>query len=284
MNRPPSANDVSALLGKQLLDAGKLTEHDVVRIVAAQRHGELRFGETAVALGLLNDRDLQQALALQYDYPYPTDVDSVFSPLLITAHEPFSAASEALRTLRSHLTLTWFNDARKCIVVSSARAREGASATAANLAIVYAQAGERTLLIDANFRRPRQHLLFGLKPVAGLSSLLNGRCSANESLMAVPPFRNLSVICAGAVPPNPQELLSRVTFSYLIETAPAAFDIVIVDTPPILEFADAQIVSARVGGCLLVTRRHEAKISDLREVKSVMAMSGGHMIGAVITD
>jgi protein-tyrosine kinase len=284
MNRPPSANDVSALLGKQLLDAGKLTEHDVVRIVAAQRHGELRFGETAVALGLLNDRDLQQALALQYDYPYPTDVDSVFSPLLITAHEPFSAASEALRTLRSHLTLTWFNDARKCLVVSSARAREGASATAANLAIVYAQAGERTLLIDANFRRPRQHLLFGLKPVAGLSSLLNGRCSANESLMAVPPFRNLSVICAGAVPPNPQELLSRVTFSYLIETAPAAFDIVIVDTPPILEFADAQIVSARVGGCLLVTRRHEAKISDLREVKSVMAMSGGHMIGAVITD
>jgi protein-tyrosine kinase len=283
MNRPPSTN-VNVPLGKQLLDAGKLTEHDVVRIVAAQRHGDLRFGEAAIALGLLTDEDLKHALAQQFGYPYAGHADSVFSPLLVTAHEPFSAASEALRTLRSELMLTWFDEMRKSIVISSARAREGVSATAANLAIAFAQAGERTLLIDANFRRPNQHLLFGLKPLTGLSSLLSDRCSADESLTTVSPFRNLSVLCTGAIPPNPQELLSRVNFSYLIETAPAAFDIIIVDTPPILEFADARIVSARVGGCLLAVRRHQARISDLREVKSLMGMSGGRMIGSVITD
>ena len=273
-----------ALLGKQLVKSGKLTEGDVLRIIDVQRMNNLRFGEAAVTLGLLKSHDIEEVLAAQFDYPYPSEGNSEFSPLLVAANQPYGVQSEALRALRIHLMVGWLKANQQCLAVTSCRGGEGASSIAANLAIVFAQMGERTLLIDANFRRPVQHLLFGLKPLAGLSSLLNGRCSINDTLTGVPPFRFLSVICAGAPPPNPQELLGRVTFSYLLETAPAAFDIVIIDTAPILDYADAQIVSSRASGCLLVTRRNESRLSDVRRVTSVLAVSQTKLVGTVVNE
>jgi protein-tyrosine kinase len=279
----PTTHSVKALLGKHLLDAGKLTEPDIARIVEAQRRSNLRFGEVAIALGLLSNNEIQEALSRQFDYPYLGSDAPELNPLLFTANQPFGAHAEALRTLRSRLMLTWFNDRRKTIAVTASRAGEGASILAANLAIVFAQLGERTLLVDANFRRPRQHDLFGLNSGAGLSKLLTWRCDAKDVLVPVLPFQNLSILSTGALPPNPQELLSGVGFSYLMETAPASFDIVIFDTPPILEFSDAQIVAARSGGCLLATRRHQTRLSDLERVKELLELSTTALVGAVFS-
>jgi protein-tyrosine kinase len=275
---------IRLLLGRQLLDDGKLTELDVGRIVEAQKKTHLRFGETAIKLGLLNERDLQIALARQYGYPCASSPDTGFSRTLFAASEPFGRQSEALRSLRSQLLMRWFDDRKKAIAITAVGPGKNGSHLAANLAVSFAQLGERILLIDANMRNPQQHSLFGLGATAGLSSLLNGRCDVEEVLTPVPSFENMAVICAGAVPPNPQELLSRVSFSYLVETAPALFDIIIIDTPPVLEFADAQLVSTLVGGCVLSARRHQTRVADIEEIKRRFNGSRAEIVGAVVLD
>jgi len=124
-------------------------------------------------------------------------------------------------------------------------AEDGADVVAANLAIAMAQLGRQTLLVDANLRRPRQHEFFGLKPAAGLSDLLQNRDVDIEAVLPVAAVENLHVICAGTVPVNPQELVSRTPLIYFMRMLPDRFRAVIVATPPALVYADAQIIAAR---------------------------------------
>jgi protein-tyrosine kinase len=270
-----------APLGKLLLDAGKLTEIDVNRVAVAQRQKNLRFGETAERLGLVNHEDVARALAQQFRYPYVTG-ESLLDTTLIAAYQPFSAAAESLRELRSQLLLRWSEEQRRSLAIISPRKRSGCSRLAANLAIVFAQLGERTLLIDANLRRPSQQALFGAPPGAGLSNFLAGRSELADVLRPVAPFENLHVVFAGTQPPNPQELVSRVTFRYLLEAAPKNFDVVIIDTPPILEFADAQIIAAAAGGCLLSARRHVTRLADIERAGAKFAPTPALLLGTAI--
>jgi protein-tyrosine kinase len=271
-------------IGELLVNTGKLNELDIARVIAVQKQKKLRFGEAAEKMGLLCREDVEHALAQQFDYPYVRQGGSVLSPLLISACEPFGAKAEAIRSLRGQLALRWFGDRRKTLVVAAPRAGGGSSVVAANLAIAFAQLGERTLLIDANLRRPAQQRLFGLGAREGLSSLLAGRTNFKDLLRSVEPFSTLAVLCAGASPPNPHELLSTVRFSYLIETAPAAFDIVIVDAPPLLECSDGQVIAARAGGCLLVARRHRTSLADVEDAKLQLEPTGAAIVGAVLND
>jgi protein-tyrosine kinase len=271
-------------IGELLVRTGKLRQLDLATVTELQKRENLRFGEAAERLGLLSRDDIERALALQFDYPYVREPGSPLSPLLISACDPFGAKAEAIRGLRGQLALRWFDDKRKTLVVAAPRAGCGTSVVAANLAIAFAQLGERTLLVDANLRRPAQHALFGLGGVAGLSSLLAGRSNFRDLLRRVDPFNSLAVLCAGARPPNPHELLSTVGFTYLIETAPAAFDIVIVDAPPLLECSDGQIAAARGGGCLLVARRHRTSLADMEDAKQQLEPTGAAVVGAVLND
>ena len=280
----PLKADGDALIGDLLLLDGKLTESDVRRVVGVQRHEGIRFGEAALRLGLVSDDDVDRALALQFDYPYVKDADSKFDPRLFAAYEPTSVATEQFRSLRSQLMLRWFAERQKCLTIVSAGADEGASSVAANLAIVFAQLGERTLLVDANLRAPAQHKLFGIEQTDGLSALLGGRIAFKHALQPVPPFERLSLLSAGALVPNPQELLARDTFANLMESLPSKFNVVIVATPPVLECADAQVVAARAGGCLMVTRRHQTRLKDLKRATQQLIPSGAVLLGTVITD
>jgi capsular exopolysaccharide synthesis family protein len=180
--------------------------------------------------------------------------------------------------------LSWFNERRKSLVVTATRHSEGSSVIAANLAIAFAQLGERTLLIDANLRRPGQHDLFGLPAADGLSSLLSGRLQFKQALCPVPPFNMLSVLCAGFAAPNPHELLSSVSYSWLMETATAAFDIVITDSPPLLEYPDGQVIAARNSGCLLTMRRHVTSLRDVEEARRILAPAGATLVGALLNE
>ncbi len=271
-------------LGEQLRELGKLTELDIGRVVVRQRETNLKFGEAAQSMGLVSREDVAYALARQFEYPCARPADSGLSPLLITAVEPFGAAAEIFRVLRGHLMLTWFSERRRALTIASTRRSEGASVIAANLAVAFAQLGERTLLIDANLRRPAQHELFGLNTSDGLSSLLMGRLQFKQALCAVEPFHSLAVLCAGISPPNPHELLSSVSFSWLMETATAAFDVIIVDAPPLLEYPDAQVVAARTGGCLLTTRRHATSLRDVEEAKRIIEPTSAAIVGSVINE
>jgi len=271
-------------IGDKLRQSGKLTEDDVSRIVAVQRQENIRFGEAAVNLSLVTPDDIQMALASQYSYPYalpqPTDGNSA----LYAATDPCGAGSEAIRTVRTQLLCASLGEKYRSLVVTSSHEGEGTSVLAANLAISFAQLGERTLLVDANFRRPAQQALFDLQLGHGLSKLLSGRCTLDEVIAPVPPFATLWVLCAGPVPPNPQELLSQIAFSYLMETAPTSFDIVIIDTPPILDFSDALIATTRAGAYLLSARVNKTKIAELAKAKALLASTGAKLMGAVVTD
>jgi Mrp family chromosome partitioning ATPase len=119
-------------------------------------------------------------------------------------------------------------------------------------------------------------------PGAGLSNFLAGRCELEGLLTPVAPFDHLRVLCSGTQPPNPQELLSRTTFRYLLEAAPKNFDVVIIDTPPILEFADAQIIAAAAGSCLLSARRHRTRLADVERARAKFAPARAVLLGTAL--
>ena len=122
---------------------------------------------------------------------------------------------EHLRSLRTQLSLRWFENQQAALAIVSPGSGEGRSWIAANLAVLFAQTGKRTLLIDADLRRPRQHALFGIPERNGLSSILAGRAGL-DGLTEIPGVPDLTVLPAGVVPPNPQELLARPLFQRLI--------------------------------------------------------------------
>jgi protein-tyrosine kinase len=271
-------------IGQLLLQDGKLTERSIKVVALEQKRQGMRFGDAAVRLGLISELDVQRALSRQLEYPCVRSGESALSSALIAAYEPSSPQAEALRALRTQLMLHWFRDGNCALAVVAARSGTGSSILSANLAILMAQIGARTLLIDANLRKPRQHELFGMKPDIGLASVLAGRGAVSEALVTASPFDNLLVLCAGAAVPNPQELLGRGTFANLIETAPANFDAVIVDVPPLKDYADAQMVAARAGSCLIVARRHHTRVSDVMEARAKLAPTGATVLGAVLCD
>ncbi len=282
VQRDETDSQSEGLLGKRLVDSGTLSAKEVGRIVVAQREQGLLFGEAALSLGLVTESELQRALAEQYAYPYAERGVSRLSSQLFAAYEAAGDRSESIRALRSQLLLRWFNDQRKVIVVTSPRRGQGASTIAGNLAVSFAQLGERTLLIDANLRTPKQHELFGLDNSVGLSSVLSGRALPNAAFMNIASFKNLFVMCSGPPPVNPQELLGRVAFSYLVETAPAAFDVVVIDTPPILEYSDAQLVVAIAQGCILSLKQNRTTLADVESSKTEIEPTGATLIGTVL--
>jgi protein-tyrosine kinase len=271
-----------ARLGEILQNDGTLSEQDIKAILAAQRDCGERFGEVASRLGLASEQDVRRALARQIEFPVLRPGESDLSPELVTVYQPYSSRSEELRTLRSELMLRWFGRNNRVLAVVEPRSGNGCSALAANLALAFAQLGERTLLIDANLRSPRQHVLFAVEPRHGLVDCIKGGVSLENALMRIPGFSCLSLLCAGEPPPNPQELLGRVSFGYLMETAPINYDVVIVDTPPIRECADAQLVASRARGAILAIKRHETRLDDVLRVKAQLESADVALLGAVI--
>ena len=143
---------VDTQLGELLQTDGTLTEQDIQAIFAAQMERGERFGEAATRLGFLSEQDVQRALARQIQFPLVNFGESALSTEIVAAYRPQSKRAEELRTLRSELVLRWFGRGNRMLAVVEARAGDGASVLAANLAVTFAQLGERTLLIDGNLR------------------------------------------------------------------------------------------------------------------------------------
>ena len=272
-----------ANIGKLLQDAGKLKAQDMERVLQLQQKENLRFGEAAQKLGLVTEADIQQALSHQFEYPYIPAAEASLSPELTAATAPYSKEAEALRSVRSELLLRWFKDGRKTLAIGSARADEGSSYLAANLAVLFAQMGRKVLLIDANMRQPRQQDIFNLGNGMGLSDILAERASSLQ-VHAIKPFNTLSVLPAGSPPPNPAELLARPSFGALLSGLETNYDIILLDTAPSQLTSDFQLVAARVGGMLIATRRNVSRISPLSELKDKITLTGAQVIGAVVLD
>jgi len=269
-------------LGRILLEQGKLNAEDAERVLLLQKEKNLRFGEAAVQLGLVTEAEMRQALARQFDYPYLTPDDQGLSKDLIAAYDPFCPQVESLRALRGQLMLRWFGR-NKSLAVVSADATDTASRLIANLAIVFSQLGERTLLIDANLRSPKISELFKLGNRMGLADVLAERVGLS-AINRIPSFVGLSVLPAGTQAPNPAELLARQNMADLIQVLSAEFDVILIDTPPARQASDFQAVAARAGGALYVARKHQTQLSIAADIKTMVTMAGAEVVGAVLTD
>ena len=277
------AGPETASMGALLLDSGKITAENAERVLRMQKELGIRFGEAAQRLGLVTEADIQQVLARQFEYPYLQRGEANFSPNLVAAFEPFSPQVEALRAVRSQLMLRWFARGRRALAVVGVGEGDGVSMFSANLAVVFSQLGEQTLLVDANLRHPCQHEIFDLKGRQGLSDVLAGRASL-DAVERIPNFVDLSVLPAGTLPPNPQELLARASFRALNTQLESRYDVVLYDVPPFSKGVDALAVASRAGGVLLVARKDRTRISNVSRMAEQMAQAGAEVIGSVVVD
>jgi receptor protein-tyrosine kinase len=284
---PPSAPLATRSIGAILMDSGLLTPEDAERVLLLQKEQGLRFGEAAIRLGLVSEADIQFALSRQFAYPYlrSTGDKKSISEELVAAYQPFSPRVEQLRAMRSQLMLRWFDktEQRQVLSVVGTERGEGRSFLAANLAVVFSQLGERTLLIDGDLRVPRQHEMFQLQNKTGLSTMLSGR-ARDEAIIRITDLAGLYVLPAGPVPPNPLELLSRPTFDELLGQVKAMFDVVIIDTPALSEGEDAALISIRTGAALAVARSQKTRVTAFTDMVQGLMNAGVSVVGSVLND
>jgi protein-tyrosine kinase len=269
-------------LGRILAEEGKLASADIERVLERQRIDGLRFGETALALGLITSEDLGCAVAKQYGVPYLQPGSESISREIVVAHEPFHPRAEELRALRTQLSIRWAREGvkRRVLAIVSPGQCEGRSYVAANLAVAFSQVGERTLLIDADLRTPRQHRIFNIPDRIGLSAVLSGRADRGV-VVPVPQFTSLSILPAGACPPNPQELLLRPAFIAIMDELRVDFDVILVDTPPARLYADAQTLAFHAGSAMVLARKDHTRVGDTARVIRELGDTGARILGAV---
>jgi len=281
--RAMPTRDRSRSLGAILVEQGRLSPTDAEEIQRFAGANGMRFGDAALRLKLLTQDDIDFAIAQQFNYPLlARGGEGGVSDEVVAAYQPQSESIEPLRALRSALSLRWFNEgSRKTLAITSPERSEGRSWIAANLAVTFAQIGERTLLIDADMRHPRQHELFRLRNSVGLSALLTGR-AGKETACRIHPQLRLFVLPAGIMPPNPQELLARPVFELVLERFNDQFDVILIDTPPVAQCADAQIIGRRAGAALMLARRHRTRHAQLLGAMQRLGQTGVNVIGSVV--
>ncbi|GGH15360.1 CpsD/CapB family tyrosine-protein kinase [Paenibacillus segetis] len=202
---------------------------------------------------------------------------------LITESNPKSPISEGYRILRTNIEFSTIDQNLQVIMVTSSKPNEGKSTTSANMAVAFAQANKRVLLIDADLRKPSQHHIFGKSNRSGLTSALFKQKELGEVIQHSN-TENLSVIHAGPTPPNPSELLSSKQMATLLATTREMFDVIIIDTPPILSVTDAQIVATQSDGVVLVIDSGKVKKDAALKAKAALGHVNAKLIGVVLNN
>ena len=230
-------------IGQIIRDVRPLSDADLDHILVVQKRMGVRFGEAAVALALVSQKDVMWALSQQFRYPFPREPGILAASEMVVASDPFGAQAEAFRELRSSISAAQQLTERRPLAVLSQARGDGRSFVAANLALAFCQLGERTVLVDANLRNPGVHKLLGIPERPSLSSLLSGMPLARPFDRSAQ-MPQLYVLQAGTPPPNPVELLDRPLFGRLLGELQRNFDRVIVDTACAEGTADARVVAA----------------------------------------
>ena len=206
---------------------------------------------------------------------------------LIAFVSPKTQISEVFRTLRTNIQFMNVDEGLKSLLITSTVPGEGKSWVASNLAVTFAQAGKRVLLVDADMRKGRQHEIFEVNNNNGLSNYLI-MTTKNDSLNSIGDYiqttliDNLYIMTAGMTPPNPSELLTSQKMIDLIKYLEQIFDIVIFDGTPSTIVTDAIILSKFVDSTLIVSAHKETKIDDLNQVKRNITNVGGRIAGVVV--
>jgi polysaccharide biosynthesis transport protein len=201
---------------------------------------------------------------------------------LATLLYPQSSNAEAYRTLRSNIEFASVGAPIRTLLVTSAVGGEGKTVTASNLAVVFAQAGRRVLLVDADLRKPGVHSMFNLANAHGLTTLLRSDDVSLDAIAQVTEQDNLRVLTTGPLPPNPAELLGSPRMQAILETLMAGGDLVIFDSPPLQAVTDAAILSSFLETTILVIDAGRGRRRAVRLGSETLARAGASVLGAVL--
>jgi tyrosine-protein kinase Etk/Wzc len=200
---------------------------------------------------------------------------------LLALKAPTDLAMEALRSLRTSLHFARFKTKNNLLMITAPSPGVGKTFVCANLAVTMAQAGQRVLLIDADMRRGTLHHAMGARSENGLSELISGQIPLETALRRVAGAENLSFISRGDVPPNPSELLMHPAFGELLEQVAPLYDIVVIDTPPVLAVTDAAVIGHHVGTSLMVVRFAVNQTREIALAKQRFEQNGVPVKGAI---
>ena len=255
-----------------------MSEADVDRIIDYQRTEELSFTEAALRLGLASQHEVD--LALEKPTEQQPEQKGRAGNELLSVREPFGRHAEAIRSLRTELLLRRSSQAVHGLAIVSPSPADGRSRIAAELAIAFAQLEEPTLLLDADFRNPAQHQLFGLPGDVGLAQALEN--DSTPRIFGVEDLPQLNVLTAGEVPGNPIELLTRPVFAETLKGFARRYAHVIVDTPAAEKYSDALAVARQTGQVLVTVRKDRSSLGALQELQRRLATTQAQILGTTL--
>lgn len=200
--------------------------------------------------------------------------------MFIVEKKPKSISSEAYRTLRTNIQYSSFDKEIRTIVVTSSEPGEGKSTTAGNLALSFAQGEKSVILIDCDLRKPSLHKRFKISNMVGLSDVIIGKERIEE--VVEEHSEHLDILTSGKVPPNPSEMLGSKAMSVLLEKLRVKYDVIILDSAPVQAVTDAQILSTKADGTILVVRAEKTKKDSVLQAKNLLDKVGANIIGIVL--
>lgn len=202
------------------------------------------------------------------------------SPLYV--HDaPKSTVSEKFRGIRSNIMFSNAENEINSLLITSEKPMSGKSTLSANIAVTYAQAGYKTLIIDGDMRKPTQHYIFDLPNNSGLSNLIINKTTYSESIKETR-VENLAILTAGPTPPNPSELIASSKFEKIYNELLEHYDFVVIDTPPVNTVTDAQVYAKTVKNCVLVIDTEKNNKAEVKKAKDLLNKAGGKLLGAVL--
>lgn len=201
--------------------------------------------------------------------------------MLVTYAEPKHVISEQYRTVRTNIEFAAAAlDKCQVVMFTSSTMSEGKSTVSANVAVTWAQAGKKVLLIDADLRRPTVHATFRKLNLDGVTTVLTGKSKPSE-VVEDTFVDNLSIISSGPIPPNPSELLNSKRMGDLLKWARENFDIIVLDAPPVLAVSDVQVLVPKTDGVIIVSKLGKTLKGDLRRTVEVLKLAKAHILGSV---
>lgn len=200
---------------------------------------------------------------------------------MITRFSPKSPISEAYRSLRTNIQFSDIDNPKRVILMTSAATKEGKSTTCVNLAITFAQTGSRVLLVDSDLRRPTLHSFFNVDKMYGLSNVLIGSLSFNDVIKRTE-VENLDLITAGDIPPNPAEMVASERMRMFLEEARNRYDVVLLDSPPVVAVTDAAILTTRADATILVVSSGMTGRSELKRAIGLIRSVGSNVLGVIL--
>ena len=203
---------------------------------------------------------------------------------LITLLQPRSAAAEAYRSLRTNLMFSSVEDPIRTLLVTSAAREDQKSATLANLAVTFAQSGNKTILVDADLRQPKQHEIWDIKNGPGLSAMMLDDSAVTDPPLHATDIENLQVVTSGELPPNPADLLSGKRMDEIISVLGERADYVLFDSPPILAATDAALLGIKLDGALLAIRAGDTRRDHTAQARQALERVHVRFVGAVLTN